>query len=167
MRSIWFWIIVMFLWLLLGWWLCKKYLCGTTPAKAAVVAPVTTGSNCDVFKISDNNFNVNTSGNVRFLRSDHNHLTGSSISNVMTQVATYLSNNATRFLNITGYYDSGETNSNSSFSNLGQSRAEDVKAWLITLGVPAGQIRTSSNMSSGCFDGNTLTRGVAFDFTSN
>lgn len=158
----------MILWIILGWWLCRKYLCGTTTkATSAVVAPVTASSDCDVFKISDTNFNVNTSGNVRFLRSDHNHMTGTSINNVMSQVATYLTSNANRVLNITGYYDSGETNSNTTYANLGQARAEDVKSWLMTLGVPTSQVRTRSDMESGCFDGNTLTRGVAFDFSAN
>ena len=166
MRSFWLWIILMIIWILLGAWLCKKYLCTPTVEKSAAVAPVTTGSNCNTFNISDNNFSVNTSGNVNFLRSSHTHLTSTSISNVMSQVASYLQNNAGRVLKITGYYDSGESNSNAAFSNLGVSRAEDVKAWLISLGASGAQIRTASSTSGACFNGNTLSRGVAFDFSA-
>jgi len=156
----------MILWIILGWWLCRKYLCNTTPDTTAAVAPVVApGNDCNTFRIADNGFNVNTSGNVNFLRSDHSHLSSASILNVMNQVANYLTNNATRGLEITGHYDTTETNSNSAFGNLGLSRAEDVKAWLVGLGAPSSQITTTSSVSGSCFDNNTLRRGVAFDFS--
>lgn len=157
MKSFWIWIIAMLVWIIIGWWLCSKYLC----------APAAPAGTCNTLSISDvNDFKADINRNVNFLRSNHNHLNNYAVvGNAMNQVANYLSGDATRKLDVTGFYDTTETNSNTAFTNLGLARADDVRSWLISLGTPGNQIITSYSESDNCYAGDTLQRGVAFEFS--
>lgn len=165
MRSLWLWIILMILWILLGMWLCRKYLCNTLPAAVPVTAVT---DKCSSWTISDiNNLNLELDNNVSFLRSASSRINvNTNLTNAMGHVSNHLRKNSNRKLLVTGYYSSTETNSNTSASNLGVARAQNIKSWLTTLGAPANQIMTSSRLGNNCFNKDTLRRGIEFDFSA-
>lgn len=161
------WIILLIIWILLGLWLCHKYLCGQSGLQAAApppVAPVV--DECDgPWAIGDGNaLSISANQFVRFTQSSASHLPGSaSLLSGLREAAQYLQSNADRALTITGMYRNGESN-NSPFPNLGMARANNVKQWLEELGAPAARIETAARMDNTCWRGDTLRNGVEFAF---
>ncbi len=148
-RSLLFWLLLLLLWFILGYWLCKKYICNPAPAVVAA-APVEKES-CDIALIKDASaFDSKGFPNIRFLESSFSNLTyGTSTDNALKGAAEYLSNNANRSLTITGRYLDGE-NYSGALTDMGMARATTIKNILTGMGVPAGQINVSSRkMNSG------------------
>lgn len=111
-------------------------------------------------------FNTRCNTGFDFNRSSLNRLanSSSSFSDCMTETSTYLQNNPQRALNITGKYSNTESYSGI-FSNLGLARANDVKSYLLGLGVAASQLTTSSLViPDGSIKNNVLNEGVDFGF---
>jgi len=59
----------------------------------------------------------------------------------------YLADNAEKVINLTGFYDSTETN-NSAFPNLGLARANVVKNHFVENGISSSQINTIGELRS-------------------
>lgn len=144
------WLILLILWILLGLFLCRKYLCnlGGVAAAAPIAAPAVAAaanSSCvKPWKVKDGSkFSFNSNENITFLRSSSTRIKNNNLNDELKKTADYLKANNKRALSITGYYDKTEKN-NSILSNLGLARANDVKGWLTSLGVPSNQLELNS-----------------------
>ena len=70
--------------------------------------------------------------------------------------------NKAKYLDITGYYDTGEDNT-SAFPNLGLARANAVKNYFVSKGVPSAKINTYGELLDSLVPDDTIYRGpVAF-----
>jgi len=161
-KYIWYFLLSMLLLMLLGYFLCTKFLC----AAAAPVVPVAKDT-CGSWDVDDGNKDLfDIDNNVNFKRSSYRHLTNiPSVNNAMDKVANYLKSNKDRALTITGLYSSQEKNPHNLLPNLGLARADDVKSWLESKAVPSNQIDIVHKVvDNACYRGDTLRRGVEFAF---
>ena len=89
------------------------------------------------------------------------------LSNVETELATlakYLVDNPTRKLTLKGYYKSSENNT-TQWPNLGIARAEEIKKYLVSKGVPAEQLSTIGELQVDLpTQGTTLSEAISFEF---
>lgn len=163
-KSVLFWLLLLLLLLILGWWLCRKYICGISAA-----APIGVVDDCDSsLRIADGNtFDLNADRNIRFLKSSFNSITNNNqLTDVINKTADYLKNNSARGLVVTGRYDDDESN-RSVLPNLGLARANSVKKLLTDLGAPSNQIEINAALdTSACYKKDTLTNGIAFGFNA-
>lgn len=156
-------IIGLILWILFGLFFCKTCWFGkTTAAAAPAVKEAVSG-----WMINDGSrFKSTCDTGFDFNRSSLNKLTNSSarFSDCMTETVRYLKNNPKRALTITGKYSNAETYSGI-FSNLGLARANDVKSYMMGLGIAATQLSTASRIiPDGGITNNILNEGVDFSF---
>ena len=97
----------------------------------------------NAFAISDadGDFNIKINDNFNFKTSNFSILEPISegVSAEVVKLKDYLLANPLKDVDITGYYRNDETN-NSAFPNLGLARANAVKNYLVTQGVPSKQI---------------------------
>ena len=157
MKYFWIFFILLLIWMIIGYFLCRKFIC-TPPI------PIDTCGHWDVDDGSHDIFDIDQ--NVHFRRSSFNHLTNdTNVNAAIDQVANYLKNNNDRFLTITGTYDTLENNSHNLLPNLGLARADDVKSWLESKQVSSNQLDITSRVSDNCYKGDTLRRGIEFAFT--
>lgn len=153
------------LWIIFGLFFCKKCWFGAATA-ATTVAPAAKAAVSGWLIKDGARFNTSCNTGFDFNRNSLNHQTNSadSFNSCMTETSTYLKNNSNRALTITGKYSDNESYSGI-FNNLGLARANDVKAYMLGLGVAASQINTSSRVvSDGSITNNTLNEGVDFGF---
>ena len=84
-KYFWIFFILLLIWLIIGYFLCKKFIC----------SPALPVDNCAVWDVDDGNkdiFDINQ--NVHFVRSSYRHLPNyNSVNNAMDQMANYLKNN--------------------------------------------------------------------------
>lgn len=168
------WILLLIAWISLGLWISNKYLCGnTTPAvveKAIVpVTPATpTEENQNLWTYSDGeNHRISISDRFGFNRSEFKHIQplSDSLKSSLAKTANYLQEAPERALEITGYYGEDEENT-SILPNLGLARANDIKSYLLTLGVGANQMMTKGQLlADKVFEGDLLTEGIDFGFS--
>jgi len=156
-KYFWIFFILLLLWMVLGYFLCKKFICSPT-------VPIVTDS-CAVWDVNDGKkdiFDINS--NVHFVRSNYKHLPNyTSVNEAMTKMASYLSANKDRALTITGLYNQDERNSHNLLPNLGLARADDIKSWLESKNVNSDQIDINHRVTdASCYKGDTLRRGVEF-----
>lgn len=167
------WIILLLLWT--GgstWWhVCKiKQLCGET--NVPLSAPATTASAVSVppLVIADTDkLNLNVPGNFSYAKSGA-VANAATIGQTIQTLADYLKANPTRLLTINGQYHTDEKKP-SAYPNVGVARAEDIKAQLVKLGVPASQLATNGVLVSDAATmpynaaGDSLYGGLTFAFT--
>lgn len=124
--------------------------CGATvkkePVKEAIIPAESTAtsypfafSNGDYAFTENDNYNFNTSGS-SILMPLSTKLEGG-----IASLKGFLGENASKVLNITGYYKSDETN-DSAFPNLGLARANAVKNHLVANGISSAQINTLGSL---------------------
>jgi len=175
-------ILVLALWILLALFLCWKYFCPCCALagkdKSAAVAAATTvpaaaaalpaASYVGAWEVNDSTtLKLSSPDHLRFLRSSFERMNPSAkAGELLTSTANYLKANKNRRLTITGYYDDNERNG-SVLGNLGLARANDVKSFLASLGVPPNQLDISfGKHTENWWAGDTLMRGVSFDFST-
>lgn len=102
------------------------------------------------FIVSDANddFNIKIEDNFNFKTSNFSILTpvSENVTSGVENLRTYISENPLKTVDVTGYYRSDETN-NSAFPNLGLARANAVKNYFVTHGIPGKQINTKSQLN--------------------
>ena len=82
----------------------------------------------------------------------------------LATLATYLKANPTRKLTLKGFYKSSENNT-TQWPNLGVARAEEVKKYLVSKGVPATQLSTVGELRDDLpTQGNILSEAISFEF---
>lgn len=163
-------IILLVLWFIASWWMCKKYYTcnksGTTVSEAAVGAAATDGEGCITeLKFEDGDFMVSTSENFRFGLNEvvHNDPTDA-LTDVAGKVVSYLQENEGQFMEITGYYLESEDSSDEEY-NLGKLRARSVREYFKELGVEGSQITSNGEIAQGsCVENGVLQKGVSVIF---
>lgn len=86
----------------------------------------------------------------------------------LDSLALYLLNNPERHLTITGFYKPGEIN-NTSATNLGIARAENIKEYLMQKGVPLSSITITGKEKEDLAlstAGDSVMGGIQFDFAA-
>ncbi len=159
------WLIIgIILWFILAFFVCKKCFFGTV----AAAAPVTKAAAAYVWPIKDgNNFSASCNHDFDFDRNSLNHkpLQGN-MSSCMRETADYLKSNQDRELTITGKYSDQESYSGV-LSNLGLARANNVKSYMLGLGVAASQLGIASRViPDGRIKNNLVDKGVEFGFAA-
>lgn len=164
---IWLWMLLF--WMVLGTILSWYLLCCDGSCKPAGSGPLSQNISLGSWSINDEpNFRVTSKDQLTFKRNEGSFLTplSASLDSAFIATASYLKGNGGRKLNITGYYQYNENNPDSTWANLGISRANTVKTHLINLGTPANQIDTEGRILDGnWFNGDTLAKGVYFNFS--
>ncbi len=135
--------------------------CGVTPPVAAATA-----SN-GIWAFDDGeSFDAESNQYYRFKRETSKFIPGTteSFKSTIGSTVDYLKKNSARALTVTGLYSATESYSGNA-GNLGLARANDIKASLVTQGVPAGQIVTEARiLREDLFRKDTLQRGAYFTF---
>ncbi len=171
------WLLLLLVWILLGLWLCNKYLCNcntqaaTHTAVAAVSnEPQAKRPNLGAWTFKDGDLSVSADQHLRYSLSNAAHATPLSgdLNGDLNTTATYLKAHPNRTINVTGYYRADEKN-NSILPNLGLARANDIKNLLVTLGVPAAQISTDAKLlpDAAWFFNDTLYKGIDVAFNES
>lgn len=93
------------------------------------------------FKDGDYAFEVQDNFNFNFSSASILEPLSGNIGNGIESLKGYLSNNADKVINITGLYKGDEANA-TAFPNLGLARANNVKNYLVTQGIPSSQTNT-------------------------
>ncbi|HNQ26434.1 MAG TPA: OmpA family protein [Aquaticitalea sp.] len=131
---------------LLYCYLCDSCYCcqGNTTAIEANVPDVKPATvNPFVVKDMIGDLSLNIHDNFNFNESGFNYLEplAANVDGAIDQLKAYLADNPLKSLSITGHYTSGEVNS-SAFPNLGLGRANTVKNYLVSKGIPSSVIDT-------------------------
>lgn len=108
---------------------------------------------------SGDNFNFDTSG-YTILRPISETINGG-----IDELQIYLGGNENKSIDVTGLYASSEEN-NSAFPNLGMARANAVKNYLITRGIPSSRMNLFGNLKDDMVADGVIYRGpVNFGFS--
>jgi OmpA-OmpF porin, OOP family len=166
-----FYLILLFLWLIIGYFICKKYICndgGGTETSAAEVVP--SDDDCSVklvFIDTISNLNLVSNDNFQFEKSNDKYLSlDDDLKILLANVVSHLGENPNTLMQLKGYYLSDEVNS-TEYENLGLARANAVKAYFLEQGANSDQIKTiGKNGNQNCMEGNTLRKGIAVAFGS-
>jgi OmpA-OmpF porin, OOP family len=159
-----FWILV-FLWFAGGtWWYSS---CSKCTSCSTAVSPVAEPRNLPGFIVSDSNWNLSSAANLKFGKSAADPVIGADIMPLLDSLVVYAKNTPGKLLRVTGYFQSDETYTGS-FENLGWARADGMKKWLESHGVPEKNIITQSELSQGLVfsPADTLVGGIAIRFIS-
>lgn len=182
LKSIWLPLLILILWILAFWlWICPKCFLGAGVAavgggedkkeivketvKKAVVASTALAPAALLIK-DGSAFSATAPKHIDFNKSSYSYITPLSgeVNTSLNKTATYLKAHPDRSLTINGIYAKNETNG-SAFPNLGLARANNVKQILAKLGVPGGQLLTSSSLlATGVTMKNIMHNGVNFNF---
>jgi len=177
-------LILLFLgWLITGAFICKKYICGLSPAAPAtevvkkvapaVVTPPPAIKKAEPYKLGAWNiadgrlYTERSPDHFRFKDSQMAYLAPTAgLNTSVNKTADYLKKNPNRSLDITGYYREPEKN-NSIFPNLGLARADRVKNMMTGLGVSSAQINTAGIKlpDERWYKDNTIDKGIEFGFS--
>lgn len=116
------------------------------PPKEAVI-PMAPQPTSYPFAFSDGDYVYSENDNYNFNVSSSDILMplASSMNSGLTSLKTFLSENPGKVINVTGYYESAETN-NSAYPNLGLARANAVKNHLVENGISSASINTMGKL---------------------
>ena len=159
-----FWLLAL-LWFVAGtWWYGSCSKCATcTPA-------LTTQANKILlpgFNVSDSNWSLSTTGNLRFGKSDNVPVLSAEMITILDSLILYTKNHPNKTITVTGHYNTLEKN-NTSFENLGLARADELKKWLVSKGVSEKNIITNSQLTDGLVfnPADTLVGGITMAFNN-
>lgn len=114
----------------------------------------------NAFTIADeaSDFNIKINDNFNFKTSAFSILepVSTNLEQKVLQIKDFLVANPSKNIDIIGYYKSDETN-NSAYPNLGLARANAVKNYLVTHGVPSAQIDTRGKLNDGIIPDDSAT----------
>lgn len=160
-------------WIILGSYLCKKYLCGISGAitetteQVEEVKEVKQAASTHLLSLADGDkFQAQANEHFNFVHSAYSYLPlGAGLTGFLDKTATYLKGNPDRSINVTGIYNS-EENNNSILPTLGLARANQLKQLLVERGVDSKRILTADLLTeNNLAEGDTLFRGINFAFS--
>ncbi|WP_244526689.1 OmpA family protein [Pseudozobellia thermophila] len=135
------------------------------PAKLVMVQPEEPEITSYPFSVGDGTFSYETEDNFNFNTSSSEFLKPLSPQvqeGIVSELKGYLTENANKVVNITGYYKEGETN-NTAFPNLGLARANAVKNHFVAHEIPSSQINIIGEAKNEMVPDNEVLMGpVAF-----
>ncbi len=139
------------LWLILGTWWVSSIVCGS-------------GSEAG-FSVVDDQFKASSEDMFTFALSSDKATYTKNTETAFKEIATYLNDHPERQLQLTGVFDSRETN-NTAYDNLGIARAETIKSVLIQQGANGDAIQTRAAESNNLYfdKDKKLMGGVNFLF---
>jgi OmpA-OmpF porin, OOP family len=138
-----YWLITL-LWFLAGtWWYagCSKCTSCTTETSTATTPNVSLPG----FSVSDGNWALNNTDNLKFGLSGSMPVYSASITKSLDSLVAYAKANPTKTITVTGHYSAKEKNT-STFENLGLARADEIKKWLVSKGVSDKNVVTKSQL---------------------
>ena len=126
---------------------------GTTTPKEATVHP---------FKMMDANgdFSFSSNDNFNFNASEYTIIrpVSESVNGGIDELQIYLTGNEGKSVDITGLYTSAEKNT-SAFPNLGLARANSIKNYLISRGIPSSRMNLFGTLNDELVSDGTLFKG--------
>ncbi len=137
--------------------------CGTTqkvePVKEATV-PVESNATSLPFAFSDGDFTYSANDNFNFNTSSSAILMPVSqrVEEGIVSLKSFLNNNANKVINIDGYFTSDEEN-DTAFPNLGLARANSVKNYFVSQGIPSKVINTMGKLMDDFMPNGTVYQG--------
>ena len=164
-KSFTFWLLLLIAWIIFGVFIWQKYLCNCWSARGKTITSQSLGE----WNIADSTtFSITSNDYFRFALSKPTHLLplSESLQHGMNETVAHLNAHPERALTITGYYSSEEKNT-SLLPNLGLGRANEVKAYLVSLGLRPNHLSMASKLtpSASWFSKDTLLRGIDFSFS--
>lgn len=158
--------ILLILWYLLGFFLCKSFLCnGTSKPAAKAIGVVPTKGDCDTkFMIKDGDFELIGSSPLKFKESNHSALMpDDKMFEVLNNLSKYLKDNPDKGIQITGIYHPKEKNPTTE-KDLGLARAINFQKTLLVkkLKFPEEKIMSllSQSDEQACFKDGVIMRGA-------
>lgn len=111
--------------------------------KEEIVPPKEPAATTFPFSFKDGDYAIEVQDNFNFNLSSASFLTplSDNVGGGIDSLKSYLAENLDKAINITGLYKSDETNS-SAFPNLGLARANKVKNYFVSQGIPSAQTNT-------------------------
>lgn len=163
------WIILIVVWILLGLWLCNRYICNSfiaapTETTQTVVTPIT--ETVKNWTVGDGSaFGFESANYISFDKSSFAHLAyASGLPEKLRSLVTYLKGHTDRGVTVTGRYGEEETNS-SILPTLGLARANDIKTWMQSQGVEANQIEIEDQLVPNVnWENDIIKYGADFSF---
>ena len=142
----------------------------TTNNQSAAATPDVATSMPFNLKGPDGNFAFTSNDNFNFKGDAFSILSpiSSQVTEGTSQLKTYFENtgNENKTIDITGYYDEGETNT-SAFANLGLARATAVKNHFVDQGIPSSRINTFGKLQESLVPDGDVYRGpIAYKINS-
>lgn len=143
----------------------------TEDTNTIVAEPEVISTTRNGLSISDANgdFNIKINENFNFKTSNFSILEplSANVTSRVSKLKDYLLENPYKDIDIIGYYRSDETN-NSAYPDLGLARANAVKNYLISQGIPSRQIDTHGQLNDDINpdDANTLFGPLQFGITT-
>lgn len=138
--------------IILGTFLYLKFCCNcnveTPPVGTEKVTNVEVKNvNFVPFVLSGTGIDYHTNDNLKFLKNSSALITpvSDSVNVGIENLKTFLTANAKQKVTITGYAISDETNT-TTFENLGLARANDIKNYFVSKGLPAAQFDTKGEI---------------------
>ena len=152
--------------MLLKWFICcgSGATSGTTDKSNQVVGTEKPSAGQMGFAIKDpnGNFSFSDKNNLDFNASGFSIIqpVSGAVNNGIGKLQAYLNTdgNNGKSVDITGYYDSDEKNS-SAFPNLGLARANAVKNYFVSKGIPSSRINTYGELRASLVPDGTIYRG--------
>ncbi len=164
-----FYLILLFLWLIVGYFLCKKYICNNGgSAETSAAAAISSDEDCSmklIFRDTTTNLNIVSDSNFQFEKSNDTYLSlDDDLKILLGNVVSHLGENPNTLMQIKGFYLPDEIN-NTDYENLGIARANAVKAYFLEQGANSDQLRTIGRDGNiNCMEGNTLRKGITIAF---
>jgi len=162
--------ILLLLWFVLGYFLCKNYICNAdaSPSKSTSAIGAVGSGDCQsalAFKLKDSDLSLMSNDNFTFNRSEGSILSFSpDLDEILDQVVSFVNNNPDVRMQIKGMYGSQEEN-DSSFDNLGLARADAIQGIFLDKGIAADQVSTiGKQLKTNCFDDGVLKKGASVAF---
>ncbi len=150
------WFIILLFWVVGGWMFANSFCCGVGGAAATSRLLIKDGAT----KVA-----ATGAGNLLFgLNGATPLIEPAAVKTEFGKLAAYLKENPTKSATLNGHYMASEKN-NTSFDNLGLGRADNMKGYLIGLGVPAAQLLTGSMLKENLeVSDNQVVGGMSYVF---
>jgi OmpA-OmpF porin, OOP family len=149
--------------------LCCKECCSPNAIK---VTPLITKENKGIsnpFSFANDGFRYSyeKNFNFNFEKFNHNNVPDKNIDRGIIELKSYFSKNPDGRLTITGYCLAEEKN-NSAFPNLGFARANDVKNYFISKGIPSSKFQINGEVSANLLKNNNSLEGpITYQLTND
>lgn len=133
--------------MLLGTWMYPKDCCASEEAQVTESKGADAMSSIHAFQLLGNGFDYKTNQNLKFLKGDFNLITpvSDSVTLGINRLKDFLVQNPNQKIQITGYATSDEKNT-TEFENLGLARAESVKNYFVSMGIPKEKFSTDGKI---------------------
>lgn len=133
--------------MLLGTWMYPKECCASEEAQATDSKVSDSVAATNAFQLQGNGFAYKTNQNLKFLKNEAVLLNpvSDSINFGISKLKDFLGQQPNQKVQITGYATSDEKNT-TNFENLGLARAESVKNYFVSMGIPKEKFSTDGKI---------------------